>query len=230
MSVSKQEFETFLLKFEDQVKRVDLLVKENQELKERIRKLETPTKQLPTFASIVANEKNSETENVLLVKVTREIKTKERKENNIILTGLPQAQINTESKAIDENKEKEVLAQIFAHLEIDLKTVKRHWRLKTKENNMNDIVNPMIVEFTDFESKNKATKNSYKLKTYKDKVYINNDLTESERSIEKKLRDERNRRNNELSIEENGLRYSEDEKGKFHYGIRNGIVKKIYHK
>jgi hypothetical protein len=169
MSVSKQEFETFLLKFEDQVKRVDLLVKENQELKERIRKLETPTKQLPTFASIVANEKNSETENVLLVKVTREIKTKERKENNIILTGLPQAQINTESKAIDENKEKEVLAQIFAHLEIDLKTVKRHWRLKTKENNMNDIVNPMIVEFTDFESKNKATKNSYKLKTYKDK-------------------------------------------------------------
>ena len=108
--------------------------------------------------------------------------------------------------------------------------MKRQTRFKTKENNANDAVNTMIVEFNEIEFKNKAIKNSYKLRNFRHKVFVNNDLTESERIFEKKLRDERNNLNNGLTNEDNGMKYSNDGVGNYHYGIRNGFVKKIYHK
>lgn len=166
-----------------------------------------------------------------MVKVAKEIKLKEKKENNIIITGLPRVKISTDTKTIDTESEKAILKEILDVLSVEDSTVKRFSRIKTKEN-MNDEFNPMIVEFNDNLNKVKAIRNSSKLKTYeKHKVFINNDLTESERSVEKNLRDERNRLNGQLNAtNSDGQKYGEDSNGKkFHYGIRYGSIRKIYH-
>ena len=131
------EFEQHLKNFEALVKRVESLEKENIELRKQITILNSPTSKLPSFASIVANQKNSETENVILVKVAKEIKLKEKKENNIIITGLPRVKISTDTKTIDTESEKAILKEILDVLSVEDSTVKRFSRIKTKENRKN---------------------------------------------------------------------------------------------
>ncbi|RNA32176.1 hypothetical protein BpHYR1_039834 [Brachionus plicatilis] len=81
---------------------------------------------------------------------------------------------------------------------------------------MNEQSNPMVVEFVDMFAKNSAMKNSSKLKKYQNKVCINHDLTEAERVIAKKLRDERNSKLEQID-QTTGLKYGTENKKKFHY-------------
>ena len=64
-------------------------------------------------------------------------------------------------------------------------------------------------------------------------VYINPDLTESEAALEKSLRSDRDKKNEELpNVSENGLRYGMHKfngaaESKFYWGIRNRELRKI---
>ena len=225
------EMARFQILLETLTKRVDLLEKENKSLKEQINSFKSSHHKLPTFASIVNNNKNSEAENAMVIKVSREIKSIERKENNVILTGLPKAKIDTNAKAHDLESEKELLTEILTVLGTDLTTVKKYNRIKNKENNMNAESNPLIIEFKENSTKASVLKNSSKLKSFnKYTIYINNDLTEAERIVEKKLREERNKRNNLLPSGDNGSKVGLHSSGRnFHWGIRNGVLKEIFH-
>ncbi len=74
-------------------------------------------------------------------------------------------------------------------------------------------------------------KNAKNLRTESDmdirKNNLNPELTEAERSIEKQLRDERNKRNAQLpNLDLKGrLRYSKDKK--YYWGIRGGQLRQI---
>lgn len=226
--LGKSQFDQFMQQFQALVTRVEALEKENSNLKSELSKKKEHPKVLPSFASLFKNEKNNEFENVLIAKCSKELKVKEKKEKNVILTGLPKATIKEDK--IDEKEEEKLLTEILIILETDMNKVKSFSRVKNKQTNMNEQSNPMVVEFVDIFAKNAAMKNSSKLKTSQHKVFINHDLTEAERVIAKQLRDERNRLNSKLEKidQTTGLKYGTENEKKFHYGIRNNSIRKIF--
>ncbi len=63
-------------------------------------------------------------------------------------------------------------------------------------------------------------------------IYVNEDRTEAERSVDRELRAERNRRNSELAkIDGDGRRYGKTEVSgitrRYYYGIRSGKVVRV---
>ena len=158
-----------------------------------------------TYASIVNNNKQPESvefTNCLLSIVTNDLKQKEKKENNIIISGVPKATV-TDNK-IDTDKDEDCVTQIFTKLDLNINLIKRTSRVKTREQNMEDEINPILIELKDNESKNSVMKNAHKLKGFKlanqKNIFLNNDLTFSERASEKALRDERNKLNNSFFL------------------------------
>ena len=94
---------------------------------------------------------------------------------------------------------------------------------------MTEDINPILIKFKDLKCKIEALKNAKKLKTFLNhKLFFNHDLTESERQVEKVLRDERKRLIGTLSEEDDIGKYSLEDGKKFYYGIRNGSIKKIF--
>jgi hypothetical protein len=62
-------------------------------------------------------------------------------------------------------------------------------------------------------------------------VYINKDMTRAERMAEKELRDERNKRNGELTEQDtNGRPRGTFNGKKFYWGVRFGELRKIFDK
>ena len=98
--LEKSQFDQFMQQFQALVTRVEALEKENSNLKSELSKKKEHPKVLPSFASLFKNEKNNEFENVLIAKCSKELKVKEKKEKNVILTGLPKAKIKEDK--IDE--------------------------------------------------------------------------------------------------------------------------------
>jgi hypothetical protein len=149
-----------------------------------------------TYASIVNNKKNpecNEFKNCLLSIINNDLKQKDRKENNIIVSGVPKASL-VENK-LDTNKDNEYIKKIFDKLELNVNLIKKTSRVKTRDN-ISDENNPILIELNDIDSKNKIMKNANKLKGFKlglEKfIFLNNDLTFPEGSCEKHLRDEQN--------------------------------------
>jgi hypothetical protein len=85
---------------------------------------------------------------------------------------------------------------------------------------------PVNVPYALKEAKNLRENDSYK------GVYVNRDMTRTERFIQKQLRDERNKKNKEdLKETSNGNYPRGDYQGKlFHWGIRDGEVRRIFDK
>ena len=128
MSLDKKEFEEFLKKFDILVARVVSLEKENFNLREQINSINSPETKKITFASIVKNQKITELESVICAKAAKEIKSMEKKENNIILTGLPKAEINESTKMINDESEKNLLKEILTVLEVSETAIRRFSR------------------------------------------------------------------------------------------------------
>lgn len=92
----------------------------------------------------------------------------------------------------------------------------------------------IAIEFNEKKLRDICLKNRNNLATdinFKNKVFINPDLTFAERELDKKLRIERNERNNKLTETISGvdnLKFGKYPDGSFFYwGIRDGAVKKI---
>ena len=103
------------------------------------------------------------------------------------------------------------------------------YRSKSKLEDHEHDYKHVIIEFKDLKTKIKALKNAYKLKNFnKYQIYINNDLTASERAIAKELRSKRNKLNEELKESDIYGKFGTTTDGKrFHYGIRNGQIVQI---
>jgi hypothetical protein len=77
----------------------------------------------------------------------------------------------------------------------------------------------------------KGAKNLRDNDSYKG-VYVNRDMTRTERIIQKQLRDDRNKRNNEDLKETGKGKWPRGTHGGklFHWGIRDGEVRRIFDK
>jgi hypothetical protein len=105
-------------------------------------------------------------------------------------------------------------------------------RLKSKDNNKHGRI---LIECKSRQDKIEILKNARNLKDKEEykQVFINNDLTNAQLDNEKRLRTERNKKNDELEqMGPNGLKYglytfTDGNESKFYWGIRNGKLKRI---
>ena len=131
--------------------------------------------------------------------IATEKKSVAKKEKNIIIFGIP-PQNGTDG-------DKSALKKIFDKIEptANTETIKLI-RFEGK----NGKHGPILVELESVTIKNQVLKSARKLREineYKN-VYINPDLTESEAALEKSIRSERDKKNEELhNVSGNGLRY-----------------------
>ena len=195
--------------------RLKVLEDENKDLKRRLEILEnrntTGTSTNFTFSSLFNNEKKNECSKAVISMVKKDLKIQESKENNIIIGGVPKPTI-ADSK-IDTNKDTELIKKIFNHLDINATTLEFESIRIRKDDVINEKNNPILIKFKELKDKLNVLKNADKLKSFSDhKIFINHDITDSDRDYEKALRDERRKRNNLLpnTDESTSLKYGID--------------------
>jgi hypothetical protein len=213
----KKIIESAIKNFEDEIKNlkseVAECVKENKQLKSKIAEMEkskeTNSDIKETLWSKVVSgaAKKTNDQLSLLFETTKERKEQERKETNVIIYGLE-----------PDKNDKVQVNNLLNAIESDGTRVRSIRRLKSK-----GIIDPLLIELEDVNSKNMVLKASIRLRKIEEyaNVFIGRDLTASQRFILKKNLIERN--------EKNASR-SEEEKIKFHYGIRNDNLTRIFHK
>jgi len=120
-------------------------------------------------------------------------------------------QVLTEKRAEDEQKISDILKFIEKS---DVKPVYTR-RLKSKDSSK---PGPILVEFADASLRNPVLLAAKKLRTSEDHklVYISPDLTEAERQLDYKLRQERNKLNASLTAD-----------SPFRYGIRGNQLQRF---
>jgi hypothetical protein len=218
----------------EQKTKIDELKSEVNELKKN------PVTQASTtnWSKSLFSNKPDTTMNIIMASVARETKKKDQIENNIVISGIPISENDEEEDSKKEDEEK--VKAILDIIQIDAASIKSQSRIKkkkiTKESGSNAqkiewIDSEMIrVEFKDIVTKTKALKGAKNLKGHeiaKD-CYINPDLTEAERSIQKKLRDERNKLNEALPNGEPRRKWGRLKNGeKYFWSIRENQLRQI---
>jgi hypothetical protein len=205
------------------------LKKTNKELNEHVSKLEASkasgggtTPGQPLFSSLFSDDKSTEAE------VHREIKESKIIETNMIVSGIPEASNGSEEEKAAHDKTS--VEALLTALETPLYEMKRFKRVKTN----NEKPNLILIEFGEAVTLPSALRKAKNLRT-NDKfkgVYVNKDMTRTERIIEKRLRDERNWKNKEEMKETGGGEWPRGlyESRLFHWGIRSGEVRRIFDK
>jgi hypothetical protein len=142
-----------------------------------------------------------------------ELNEREKRKKNVIIYGVPEStqQVLTEKRAEDEQKISDILKFIEKS---DVKPVYTR-RLKSKDSSK---PGPILVEFADASLRNPVLLAAKKLRTSEDHklVYISPDLTEAERQLDYKLRQERNKLNASLTAD-----------SPFRYGIRGNQLQRF---
>jgi len=204
------EFQNFINnEFKPLMDRIAILERENKELREKVSKLEQNpvTSSKFTYSNMLQQNikttiNDNEQENVLKCKITKEIKLQETKENNIIISGVPKPTLDLDGKIVAAADDS-LIKDIFNHIGVNITSIKHSQRIKTKAEKLTEDINPILIKFKDLKCKIEALKNAKKLKTFLNhKLFFNHDLTESERQVEKVLRDERKRLIGTLSEED----------------------------
>lgn len=174
----------------------------------------------PLFSDLF---KSKETENFdlevkNLYNFQQELNEQEFKKNNIIIYGLQYDTTRDTNYSVDADKNK--IDNLLKYINFDLKKIKRFKRLFKKEST--DYSNaPILIECNSFDDKTQLFKLAKNVKNNQlySKVFFNNDLTKSQRFINKELVLLRNKLNNDDN--------TKDENINFYHTIRNGkVIKK----
>jgi hypothetical protein len=170
--------------------------------------------------SSLFSDKTIEAEVQILAKVYREINKTTKIKANLIVSGLPAATGGTEDeKKADDKSRVDALVTALAE---DPYIVENHKRINTSNNDKPSLI---IIEFKDPVHAIQALKGAKNLRSI-DKyngVYVNKDMTQTERIIEKRLRDERKRLNAEFTeVDAGGLTRGRHQGKLFYWGIRDG--------
>jgi hypothetical protein len=214
----------FLLSLNGRVKLLENKEKENQteidKLKsdlEAAKKLAKPSNISNEWVQVVTkgakNAKKPADQLTVANATINELQEREKRKKNVIIYGIPESTSATltDKKADDELKIKEILRVIDKP---DISPVYSR-RLKSKDSNK---PGPVLVELSDTSLRNPvllAAKKLREVDEYKS-VYISPDLTEAERQLDYKLRQERNKLNAELGPD-----------SPFRYGIRGNQVQRF---
>jgi hypothetical protein len=142
-----------------------------------------------------------------------ELNEREKRKKNVIIYGVPESTkvVLTEKKAEDEQKIKEIFTFIGNS---DVKPAYSR-RLRSKDETR---PGPILVELTDASLRNPVLLAAKKLRTSEEhkQIYISPDLTEAERQLDYKLRQERNKLNASLTPD-----------SPFRYGIRGNQIQRF---
>jgi hypothetical protein len=161
---------------------------------------------------VVSKNKAKSQEQIDIINtVTKENKDRERRDKNVIIFGIKESTKTdvTEKKADDLVEIQKLTNDVY----IDKDNIVRLFRIKSKSG-----VSPIIVEFKDSGIRNEFIKRSHR--KFKD-IYVNPDLTESQRNLDKQLREKCHKLNEPLKLKENWINVNE------YYVIRNNEVIKI---
>ena len=198
--------------------KVENLEKENLDMKNQINILKNNNSNASTdnkldFAAALTGRKKTQEQLNLLAAVTNESKDQQIKEKNVIIFGVKSSTSTTpeEKKSDDKNE----LDKIMTAMEFDTLKIKNFYRLKSR--NSSNIA-PLIVTFDNVNIRNEALKCGKNLNNsteYKKKIYVNPDLTESQRVNFKRLLEEKKKKNSE-NVDQN-----------CYYGIRDEKVVKL---
>lgn len=198
-----------------------------------------------TFSSILqGNKKKTEAEMVMFTQVSNEFKERDRIEKNIIIYGVTESTSENLVERIAEDQNK--VEKILEKLGVDKIKSKRVARLKPlnrpqqneNQTSTNTIERPslLMVEMVDIESKQLVLSKSRELFNNEEfkNVFVSQDRTVTERTLDKKLRDERKERNSKLPNVEtiNGisLRYKIENGKRWYWGIRGDRLVFVPHR
>jgi len=176
---------------------------------EQKQKAETEAPVLQTWSMMVSGKKQSEQQQVLIASVNKELREKERIENNVIISGIGAGNSDDQDLA----KVDEVLQALKLDRGIHVKSQRR---IKTnRTTRAGNPIDMIVVEFKDETAKNTALRGAKTLSTNESlkKVYINPDKTPSERVLEVTLRTARDEKNKSLTHVKDGT------EGRHRYGI-----------
>lgn len=170
----------------------------------------TPQSSASIWSSFTTKSKTPEQCDFLNI-IANEHKERKLNEKRVIVYGIKSSDKND----IEEKKKDDLdeLNSVFDKLNIDKTNIKGFLRLKTRNDQKNK-PSPIVVELKSNEQRNKLVIASNKAKI--PNIFINQDLTESERHESKKNRDECKRLNLALNSGES-----------FYYGIRNNKIFKL---
>ena len=191
---------------------IEKLRSDNDRLNERVNELENskipPSIQNDTWASKL---KKTPHQMEIINIMANETKERDKRENNLVIFGLKESALSDKSQAIAEDKQNIELIIQKLNVKVNIKNV-----IKLKSNN--GYKAPYVVILNDKSERNSVLKKAKELKKDKtyENVFINPDLTESERYKSKLLREECKKRNNDNI-----------EKDDYYFGIRNDKVIRI---
>ena len=139
-----------------------------------------------SWAAVLAGTAPKTQEQISLINTMQaESNERVRREKNVVILGLPASTETDFTQRIEE--EKKNVADMFARIGLNVKIYKV---IRLRQNGTNGRVAPVIIELENKENRNavlKASKSLAKHNEYQS-VYINADLTESERVLTKQLR------------------------------------------
>lgn len=219
------------------------LEKQNAELREELTKLKNSESTVKSNGGNVAplsfsnmvkrNQRETETELVLLNKAAKEINERNKIEKNVIISGLESINDGTDEEK--SKKEKDAVEKIVEYLGTSLTKVEKITKVsKSSVYNENKKLIYQI-ELKDIETKKAMLSNAKKLSTSENfkNIYLNSDKTAAERALDRELRKERKKRNEKLPEEkiENGkkLRYKIENGKRWYWGIRNERLVLVLH-
>ena len=212
----RDEFEKKLSNMKDEVQKtyegkITSLEKTISDLTRRLDNVDTGT--VKEAWNIVASKKvaKSQSQIDIINTVSNENKEIERRQKNVIIFGIKESKKTdvAEKKRDDENEIELLLNE--AHM--DKSVVSRSFRLKPKK-----IISPIIVELNYKEVRNNFIKKSYRKFEH---IYVNPDLTEAQRNLDKQLREKCRELNKPLNLKDDW------DNVKSYYVIRNNQVVKI---
>ena len=221
-TISKENKELKALR--DRVNEQDELIKQLAEIikiiqQELVTNKATKQNSAPSFSSLFKQNTTSTptalepTEANILNAVTLEQKEIKKRENTVLIMGIPESETGNE-----EVQDKDKIDKLFRAINIPISKVKSIYRFKKKTNTNNPGI--IKVETSTIADKFiilKAQKALRSDENYKD-TYINQNLTPAQRIAEIQMLKTRNELNQNRS---------NDEKNLYHFGIRNGKITKI---
>ena len=160
-----------------------------------------------------------------------------KKEKNLIIFGLaePSATEPQDKTSEDTEMVTKLLKELKIEIKVDAIKIIRFNNKTSSTTAPASNPRPVKICFDSVENKLRVLKAAKTLKDSSDfkKVFINQDLTQTELAIQIQLRKERNTKNDQLQeMDSNGRKYGLHKFGgqidtKFYWGIRNGEIKRI---
>jgi hypothetical protein len=211
----RKEFASRIENVENENKRLNVEVMELRKL------LDNKTQQnKPLFSSLIKKTSEgappiSESETRVINAISAEQKEKVKKEKNVIVFGLKES--NRKEKHEIKEDDDESIGKVFDAIGLDKSKIVKHYRLKSKDATKPGPLVLEIVESTYQKQVLSVARDLNTVEEYKNRVFINPDLTYRERASLKLLLGERKRLNKE----------EENKNSTFRFVIRNDLLERI---